>query len=256
MQVMKISSEVGLNSIAYINETKVQNEPQRMGMSIGTDKVTISEEGASQWREHLSQKVGAVYQREECGAVELDSTGTDVWKHELGTHRSNLLREIREKGSEYGFEEIMSASLDAYATLYEKINKGYEDGTREVWVADGKDGKRKLSKEEDIERLNNAYKKEIEWQTMVMNSRKEIERGKKLAFSGVQAEIDTEADKKDSDELTRIMEKMKDEYLSHRKDGDYDRNINTVSNIVSSVLGRFELKNHMINIFEGISLLK
>lgn len=181
---MKILSEVGLNSIAYINEPKVQNEPQRMGMSIGTDKVTISEEGASQWREHLSQKVGAVYQREECGAVELDSTGTDVWKHELGTHRSNLLREIREKGSEYGFEEIISASLDAYATLYEKINKGYEDGTREVWVADGKDGKRKLSKEEDIERLNNAYKKEIEWQTMVMNSRKEIERGKNLHFQG------------------------------------------------------------------------
>ena len=189
---------------------EVKRKPHRMGISIGTDIVTISEEGVSQWREHLSQKVGAVYQREECGAVELDSTGTDVWKHELGTHRSNLLREIREKGSEYGFEEIMSASLDAYATLYEKINKGYEDGTREVWVADGKDGKRKLSKEEDIERLNNAYKKEIEWQTMVMNSRKEIERGKKLAFSGVQAEIDTEADKKDSDELTRIMGKMKD----------------------------------------------
>ena len=49
---------------------------------------------------------------------------------------------------------------------------------------------------------------------------------------------------------------MKDEYLSHRKDGDYDKNISAVSNIVSSVLGRFELKNHMINIFEGISILK
>lgn len=32
--------------------------------------------------------------------------------------------------------------------------------------------------------------------------------------------------------------------------------INEPSNIVSSVLGRFELKNHMINIFEGISILK
>ena len=52
MQVMKISSEVGLNSITYINEPRVQNEPQRMGISIGTDIVTISEEGVSQWREH------------------------------------------------------------------------------------------------------------------------------------------------------------------------------------------------------------
>ncbi|MEI3571463.1 MAG: hypothetical protein V8Q25_13720 [Roseburia faecis] len=39
---------------------------------------------------------------------------------------------------QYGFEDIMSASLGAYASLYEKINEGYENGTREVWVADEK----------------------------------------------------------------------------------------------------------------------
>ena len=72
---------------------------------------------------------------EESGAVELDSTGADVWSQELSMQRSKSLQEIREKGMQYGFEDIMSASLGAYASLYEKINEGYENGTREVWVA-------------------------------------------------------------------------------------------------------------------------
>lgn len=51
-----------------------------------------------------------------------------------------------------------------------------------------------------------------------------------------------------------MMDDMKDEYLLCRKNEDYNKNIQGVSNIVSSILSRFDLKNHMINIFEGISL--
>ena len=175
---------------------------------------------------------------------------------ELSMQRSKSLQEIREKGMQYGFEDIMSASLGAYASLYEKINEGYENGTREVWVADEKMGKRKLSKEEEIDRLNNAYKREIEWQTMVMNSRKETEKARNITVFGNQINIDAANDKDDSDKLFELMDDMKDEYLLCRKNEDYNKNIQGVSNIVSSILSRFDLKNHMINIFEGISLSK
>ena len=60
----------------------------------------------------------------------------------------------------------------------------------------------------------------------------------------------------DSDKLFELMDDMKDEYLLCRKNEDYNKNIQGVSNIVSSILSRFDLKNHMINIFEGISLSK
>lgn len=254
---MKISTEVNINTVTYSNESKIQKEATKTELYNSTDKVNISEEGASQWRDYLSQKTDTLYQREECYAVELDSTGADVWSQGLSIHRSKVLQEIREKGQQYGFEEIMSASLESYAALYEEINEGYENGTREVWVADGKTGKRKLSKEEDIERLNNAYRREVEWQTMVMNSRKEIEKANNITFSDNQMNMNAENNKEDdTDELAKFMDKMKNEYLSQRKNGEYDKNIQTVSNVASSILDRFDLKSRMINIFEGISLLK
>ena len=253
---MKISSGVNLNSITYLNELKTQNESQKMETYNNTDIVNISKEGVSKWQEYLSKKNDSLYQMEESGAVELDSTGADVWSQELSMQRSKSLQEIREKGMQYGFEDIMSASLGAYASLYEKINEGYENGTREVWVADEKMGKRKLSKEEEIDRLNNAYKREIEWQTMVMNSRKETEKARNITVFGNQINIDAANDKDDSDKLFGLMDDMKDEYLLCRKNEDYNKNIQDVSNIVSSILSRFDLKNHMINIFEGISLSK
>ena len=42
------------------------------------------------------------------------------------------MQEMREKGLQYGFEDIISASLGVYASLYEEINEGYENGTSEV----------------------------------------------------------------------------------------------------------------------------
>lgn len=253
---MKISSEISFNKVIYSNESKTQQELRKMEIYSNSDRVNISEEGTSRWRDYLSTKTDALYQREESCSVELDSTGADVWSQELSIHRSKSLQEIREKGLQYGFEDIMSASLESYAALYEKINEGYDNGTREVWVADGKEGKRKLSKEEDIERLNNAYKREMEWQTMVMNSRKETEKAKNITFSGNQTNIEAKKDKDDAEALSKIMADMKDEYLSCRKNGAYDKNIQGVSNIVSSVLDKFDIKNHLINIFAGISLLK
>lgn len=114
----------------------------------------------------------------------------------------------------------MSASLGAYASLYEEINEGYENGTREVWVADEKTGKRKLTKDEEIDRLNNAYKREIEWQTMVMDSRKETEKAKNIIFSVNQPNTDAENNTDDSDKLSKFMNDIKDKYLILREDGN------------------------------------
>lgn len=225
--------------------------------------IEISEEGMAALRGKVQgtsgDKVNMLYQREECSAVEFDSTGADVWSQSLSVHRSASLRAIRESGQEYGFEDIMAASLESYADLYEEINEGYENGTREIWVADGANGKRKLTKEEEIERLNSAYQKEIEWQTMVMNSRKETEKAKNITFSGsstISAPADDSDDSADEKELSRLMNDMRNEYLAQRENGDYEKNRGQVKTIVGSLLNGFDVKNHMINIFEGISLIK
>ena len=48
--------------------------------------------------------------------------------------------------------------VKAYAELYDEIVKGYENGTREIYVAD-ENGPRKLTKDEELSNLDAAYKK-------------------------------------------------------------------------------------------------
>lgn len=242
-------------------DLKSMNEAMKNRMERAAS-VEFSEEGMAALREKCrgisGDKVNMLYQREECPAVELDSTGADVWSQSLSVHRSASLRAIRESGQEYGFEDIMAASLESYADLYEEINEGYDNGTREVWVADDMNGKRKLTKEEEIERLNCAYQKEIEWQTMVMNSRKEMEKAKNITFSGsssssAPADSDNSADEK---ELSRLMNDMRNEYLAQRENGAYEKNMGQAKMIAGSLMNGLDLKKHMITIFDGISLIK
>ena len=51
--------------------------------------------------------------------------------------------------------------VKAYAELYDEIVKGYENGTREIYVAD-ENGPRKLTKDEELSNLDAAYKKTVD----------------------------------------------------------------------------------------------
>ncbi len=51
--------------------------------------------------------------------------------------------------------------VKAYEELYDEIVRGYEDGTREIYVA-GEDGPHKLTKEEELDALDAAYRKTVD----------------------------------------------------------------------------------------------
>lgn len=51
--------------------------------------------------------------------------------------------------------------VKAYAELYDEIVRGYEDGTREIYVA-GENGPRKLTKEDELDALDAAYRKTVD----------------------------------------------------------------------------------------------
>lgn len=64
-------------------------------------------------------------------------------------------------------ESVLSTSgkadgyVKAYAELYDEIVQGYEDGTREIYVA-GEDGPHKLTKKEELDALDAAYRKTVD----------------------------------------------------------------------------------------------
>lgn len=77
--------------------------------------------------------------------------------------------EVMDEKGEYHHQHTSLSSqadnlLKAYAESYDEIVRGYENGTREVWVEDknAEGGIRKLTKEEDLAELDKAYQKSVE----------------------------------------------------------------------------------------------
>lgn len=60
----------------------------------------------------------------------------------------------------FSASETASNMLKTYATMYDEITRGYEDGTRETYIEDksAADGYRKLTKDEDLAELDMAYR--------------------------------------------------------------------------------------------------
>lgn len=65
----------------------------------------------------------------------------------------------------YSVSDTASNLLKTYASLYDEIVKGYEDGTRETYIEDStaEAGYRKLTMDEELSELNKAYKKQVDW---------------------------------------------------------------------------------------------
>lgn len=111
-------------------------------------QVDISEEGIEKYRDILGQR-------------EIE-TGDGKACHILIDHGLELSAKINQiAGSKKDFtvKERAKSILEAYASMYHEIVQGYEDDTRVVYAEAGED--RRLTKEEDLERLKEAYKNHI-----------------------------------------------------------------------------------------------
>lgn len=126
-------------------------------------KLSISDEGMEYYRNHIQQgrqeNYDDVVQRKELSASKKNSDidyGYEIQKRaaqqnqNADTERSTL--NITDKANSY---------VKAYAELYDEIVKGYENGTREIYVAD-ENGPRKLTQDEELSNLDAAYKKTVD----------------------------------------------------------------------------------------------
>ena len=164
---MKISNYMNnTNSIMEKNTDKVQkgnsqtNEKHTVGQSV---KLSISNEGLEYYRNRIQQsgqeKYDDVVQRKELLASKKIS---DIdYSYEIQKKAAQQNQNVDTGKSALNITDKANNYVKAYAELYDEIVKGYENGTREIYVAD-ENGPRKLTRDEELSNLDVAYKKTVD----------------------------------------------------------------------------------------------
>ena len=149
---MKISNYMNnTNSIMEKNTDKVQkgnsqtNEKHTVGQSV---KLSISNEGLEYYRNRIQQsgqeKYDDVVQRKELLASKKIS---DIdYSYEIQKKAAQQNQNVDTGKSALNITDKANNYVKAYAELYDEIVKGYENGTREIYVAD-ENGPRKLTRD-------------------------------------------------------------------------------------------------------------
>lgn len=119
-------------------------------------RLSISNEGKEHYRNSIQQggqeNYDAVLQRRE--QLKNEKISLVDYSYEISKRADTGESTLSTAGRADGY-------VRAYAELYDEIVQGYEDGTREIYVA-GEDGPHKLTKEEELDALDAAYKKTVD----------------------------------------------------------------------------------------------
>lgn len=130
--------------------------------------VTISKESRESYRKQV-QEIGTQKMTYEDviktrSSIKEASKSIQVDYNYQLAKEAGILKEQRENGSAYSVSNKAEDYVKAYANLYDQIVKGYKDGTIERYVEDknSETGYRKLTMEEELNKLDEAYQKASE----------------------------------------------------------------------------------------------
>ena len=162
---MNISSTINLQS-PLISQNKNKNQknmmqPKMNRITESPVKVSISNEGlerSSSLQQNKEETYESMMQRREM----LKKTRVMSYGYDL----SMKAVEFNDAASENGAKTLSvtdraNGYISAYASMYDEIVKGYENGTREIYVED-EFGMHRLTKEEELKALEEAYKREVD----------------------------------------------------------------------------------------------
>ena len=185
-------------------------------------KVSISEEGFRSYRDSIKngqsfEEVQAQRKRLLEGNLSPDMN----YKFNLSSKVNSLNEADREaSGAKYlSNEEKLDNIMEAYASLYEEIVQGYENGTRVINVADenSENGYRTLTMQEELDDLDRAYESVVNGTVAIMEQSEKFS----MAFDKYYAKLQSigagraelanaYADRKDRVEMVpeNVVEKM------------------------------------------------
>lgn len=126
--------------------------------------LSISDEGKEYYRNSIRQdrqeSYETMFQRRE--QLKNEKVSFIDYGYEISKKAAQLAKDTADTGkSILGTTDKANGYVKAYAELYDEIVQGYENGTREIYVAD-ENGTHKLTKEEELSALDTAYKKTVD----------------------------------------------------------------------------------------------
>ena len=162
---MNISSTINLQS-PLISQNKNKNQknmmqPKMNRITESPVKISISNEGlerSSSLQQNKEETYESMMQRREM----LKKTRVMSYGYDL----SMKAVEFNDAASENGAKTLSvtdraNGYISAYASMYDEIVRGYENGTREIYMED-EFGIHRLTKEEELKALDEAYKREVD----------------------------------------------------------------------------------------------
>ena len=162
---MNISSTINLQS-PLISQNKNKNQknmmqPKMNRITESPVKVSISNEGlerSSSLQQNKEETYESMMQRREM----LKKTRVMSYGYDLSMKAVELNDAASENGAKtLSVTDRANGYISAYASMYDEIVKGYENGTREIYVED-EFGMHRLTKEEELKALEEAYKREVD----------------------------------------------------------------------------------------------
>ena len=162
---MNISSTINLQSpLISQNQNKNQKnmiQPKMNRITESPVKVSISNEGlerSSSLQQNKEETYESMMQRREM----LKKTRVMSYGYDLSMKAVELNDAASENGAKtLSVTDKANGYISAYASMYDEIVKGYENGTREIYVED-EFGIHRLTKEEELKALDEAYKREVD----------------------------------------------------------------------------------------------
>lgn len=157
----------------WLQNTKTDNTKKNSAKNVSSDSgsqtiVTISKESRDSYRKQIQESGTQKTTYEDIiktrNSIKEASKSIQVNYNYQLAKEAGAFREQRENGGTYSISNRAEDYVKAYGNMYDQIVKGYKDGTIERYVEDknSETGYRKLTMEEELSKLDEAYQKASE----------------------------------------------------------------------------------------------
>lgn len=231
--------------------------PELNERQIKTDSLELSREGMAALREKVQSMPGHIdveeikQMKEILPKVKMNPEDDFYWA--MRNDMQSSLDAIKQSKGSYTLDDLISIRMEAYTRQYDALQKSYEDGSRDIYISDGIDenGKlqyHKVSQEEDVEFLNDAFGRIADSLGFTAKSR-EIQWKINEKFGGQKAPELSLPEGYEA-KLTGTLKKAAATYAEQRKNGNY---VNATKQALKYLDEDAAFSNAMHQLFSNIS---